>query len=88
VTSVVAAPTSSQNAAPHASSGEQCPALEPRGELGLQIEPDPERRVTEDVMDDSKLVDRAGFLAAEQWMRLVTRDSREHHRPMLAKLGT
>ena len=71
--------------------GEQRPALQPRGELGLQIEPDPERRVAEDVMYDSKLVDDAAFLATEQRMRFVTRDHperRERHRPVLAKLGT
>ena len=67
--------------------GEQRPALQPRGELGLQVEPDPERRVAEDVMDDAELVDDAAFLATEQRMRFVTRDRREHHRPVLAKLG-
>jgi hypothetical protein len=44
--------------------------------------------VAEDVMDDPKLVDDAAFLATEQRMRLVTRDRRERHRPVLAKLGT
>ena len=88
---VVTAPTSSQNAARRASSENNVAALQPRGELGLQIEPDPERRVAEDVMYDSKLVDDAAFLATEQRMRFVTRDHperRERHRPVLAKLGT
>jgi hypothetical protein len=71
--------------------GEQRPALQPRGELGLQIEPDPERRVAEDIMYDSKLVGDTAVLAPEQRMRFVTRDHperRERHRPVLAKLGT
>ena len=71
--------------------GEQCPALQPRGELGLQVKPDPERRVAEDVMYDSKLVEDAAFLATKQRMRFVTRDHperRERHRPMLAEFGT
>ena len=37
--------------------GEERPALQPRGELGLQIETYSERRMTEHVVDDSKLVD-------------------------------
>ena len=53
----VTAPTSSQNAAGRAVVGEQRPALQPRGELGLQVEPEPERRVAEDVVDDAQLVE-------------------------------
>jgi hypothetical protein len=43
--------------------GEQRLALQPRGEFGLQVKPDPESRVAEDVMYDSKLVAAAAFLA-------------------------
>ena len=57
--------------------GEQRPALQPRGELGLQVKPDPERRVAEDVMYDSKLVEGAAFLATKQRMRFVPRDHPE-----------
>ena len=80
MTYAVTAPTSSQNAAGRAVGGEQRPALQPRGELGLQVEPDPERRVAEDVVDDAQLIERV----AEQRMRLV---ARECHRPALAQLG-
>src|SRR3954465_6223816 len=66
--------------------GEQRPALEPRRELGLQVEPEPERAVAEHVMHDAKLVDNASFFAAQQQMRFVKRDHaerRERHRPVL-----
>jgi hypothetical protein len=57
--------------------GEQRPALEPGGELGLEIEPDAERGMAEDVVDDPELVD-----VPEQRMRFLARD--ERHRAVLA----
>src|SRR4051812_8081445 len=54
-------------------SGEQCPALQPRGKLGLQVEPEPECGVAKDVVDPPKLVDGTALLAPEQWMRIFGR---------------
>ena len=68
-------------------SGEQRAALQPGGELGLQVEPDAERGVAEHVVDDAKLVDDSALLAAEQRMRLVAGDRRERHRPAFSELG-
>jgi hypothetical protein len=62
-------------------------ALQPRGELGLQVEPDPQRRVAEYVVHDPELVDAAALRAAEQRVRVLTGDRRQRHRPALAQLG-
>ena len=58
----------------------------PRRELGLQVEPHPERGVTEDVVHDPQLIHDAALLPSEQRVRLVARDRPELHRPVPAQL--
>ncbi len=61
--------------------GEESAALQPSRELGLQVEPDPERCVTEDVVNDAQLVDHAAFLTTQDRMWCLAGDRGECHRP-------